>query len=223
MTVPLQQEIFEFRPDDVAYWDQLYKDTQYVYGTRPNSYLRQQAFRLHPGMKALVVGDGEGRNGVWLAEQQLDVISVDYSPNGIAKGKLLAAQRKVRLRFECRDLLDWDWPNEEFHLVVAMYLHLFDSSRSRIHQYIANSLKPGGLLILEAFHQLQAQSPESKHNIGSFFTAAMLRQDFHQLNIVELMEGVVALNDGYMHQGSPNVVRLVASKPPSTTAYANRS
>jgi 2-polyprenyl-3-methyl-5-hydroxy-6-metoxy-1,4-benzoquinol methylase len=216
----------DFRQDEVAYWDQLYKDAEYVYGTRPNSYLRQQAFRFHPGMKALAVGDGEGRNGVWLAEQQLDVLSVDYSPNGIAKGKQLAAQRKVRLRFECRDLLDWDWPNEEFHVVVAMYLHLVDSSRSRIHQKIVNSLKPGGLLIIEAFHQLQAHaSPQSKHNIGSFFTAAMLRQDFHELTILELMEGAVALNDGYMHQGSPNVVRLMASKPtlPSATAYANRS
>ena len=48
-------------------WDQRYSVDEYVYGTAPNDFLRQQADSLRPG-SALCLADGEGRNGVYLAE-----------------------------------------------------------------------------------------------------------------------------------------------------------
>ena len=60
--------------------------------------------------KALAVADGEGRNGVWLAEQGLDVLSVDFSPAAQAKAKALAARRGVAVRFVQADVTAWDWP-----------------------------------------------------------------------------------------------------------------
>ena len=65
----------------------------YHFGTEPNAFLKRQAHQLRPGQKALAVADGEGRNGVWLAEQGLDVLSVDFSPNAQRKAQTLAAER----------------------------------------------------------------------------------------------------------------------------------
>ena len=48
----------------------------FVFGTEPNAFLAAQALRLAPGQRALAVADGEGRNGVWLAEQGLRVDTV---------------------------------------------------------------------------------------------------------------------------------------------------
>src|SRR3546814_6197701 len=62
-----------------AFWDARYQDRDFAFGSAPNAFLASQTFHLRPGLAALVPGDGDGRNGVWLAEQGLSVTSVDYS------------------------------------------------------------------------------------------------------------------------------------------------
>ncbi len=68
------------------FWNARYAEPGFAYGTEPNSFLVSQKQYLKPGMKALAVGDGEGRNGVWLAQQGLDVLSVDALGGRIAQG-----------------------------------------------------------------------------------------------------------------------------------------
>jgi hypothetical protein len=52
-----------------AFWDARYAVEDYIFGTAPNRFLASQAALIRPGMRALAIADGEGRNGVWLAEQ----------------------------------------------------------------------------------------------------------------------------------------------------------
>ena len=54
-------------------WNARYGETPGMFGEAANEFLMEQAHRLRPGMAALALGDGEGRNGVWLAGQGLDV------------------------------------------------------------------------------------------------------------------------------------------------------
>jgi hypothetical protein len=65
-----------FTGHNSKFWDDRYDDSGYAYGTTPNQFLTEQQHRLKPGVKTLVVGDGEGRNGVWLATQWLDILSM---------------------------------------------------------------------------------------------------------------------------------------------------
>lgn len=78
---------------------------------------------FQPGQRSLVIGDGEGRNGVWLAEQGLQVLSVDYSATGLRKAEALARERNVSLCTECDDLTEWHWPEDAFDFVVIIYVH----------------------------------------------------------------------------------------------------
>src|SRR5215471_8714754 len=128
-------------------WDKLYATPAYVYGTRPNRYLEAQKFRFRPGMNALAVGDGEGRNGVWLATQGLNVVAIDLSAVAINKARRLAEARKVSIRFQCCDLRDWRWPLAEFDVVAAIYLQLPETERIIMHRNMAGCLKEGGLLV----------------------------------------------------------------------------
>ena len=89
------------------FWDQNYAVPGYKYGTQPNAFLREQATRLPTGAEALVPGDGEGRNGVWLAQQGHRVRSVDGSAVGLQKAQALAAERGVMLATEQVDLAAW--------------------------------------------------------------------------------------------------------------------
>ena len=60
----------EFTSHTPEFWDERYRATDFIYGQSPNAYLASQKHRLRPGMRALVPGDGEGRNGVWLADSR---------------------------------------------------------------------------------------------------------------------------------------------------------
>ena len=82
----------------------------YLFGLEPSVFLKAQARRLRAGGSALSVADGEGRNGVWLAEQGLDVLAIDFSPTALAKAQKLAQERGVRLRTEVVDVTTWRWP-----------------------------------------------------------------------------------------------------------------
>jgi len=83
---------------DLARWDARYSAPGYLFGTEPNSFLKEQAPRLKAGEIALAIADGEGRNGVWLAEQGLKVVSIDFSPIALEKARRLAAARGVTAR-----------------------------------------------------------------------------------------------------------------------------
>ena len=61
-------------------WEARFAAPGYHFGTEPNAFLKSKAGLLKPGQKALSIADGEGRNGVFLAEQGLDVLTMDFSP-----------------------------------------------------------------------------------------------------------------------------------------------
>ncbi|MFZ5727845.1 MAG: SAM-dependent methyltransferase, partial [Pseudomonadota bacterium] len=109
-----------------GFWDERYQGEAYLFGEAPNAFLARQSDRLRPGMTALAVADGEGRNGVWLAEQGLDVLSIDASRVAQDKARRLAARRGVELAFEIADLSAWNWPADRFDLVAAIFIQFAD-------------------------------------------------------------------------------------------------
>lgn len=200
------------------FWDSRFAEKGYAYGTEPNEFLVSQKHLLKPGLKALAVADGEGRNGVWLAQQGLDVLSVDQSVVGLAKARELAAQRKVSIRTEQTDLTTWKWPEDEFDVVVAIYIHFPPAVRARMHAAMYAALKPGGVLILEAFTPKQLEyKTGGPQDPAMLYTADMLRNDFGMGERLLLEEVITGLNEGPYHRGQAAVVRLILRKPPSST------
>src|SRR5579862_4502709 len=102
-------------------WEKRFSVPDYVFGTAPNAFLKSQAALLPKSGSALAIADGEGRNGVWLAEQGLDVLSFDWSPKALAKAQALAKTRGVKLRTEEVDIVRWPWPQAQFDVVVGIF------------------------------------------------------------------------------------------------------
>ncbi len=206
-----------FTGHNSKFWDDRYSQSDYAFGTEPNQFLTTQQSLLKPGMKTLVVGDGEGRNGVWLAQQGLDVLSVDLSPIGLEKMQALADRKQVQLQTQCADLTNWEWTEAAYDLVVSIYVHFDSDVRQRMHRSMLYSLKPGGLIILEGFNpeQLQYQREYASggpNNPAMLFDPEMLRQDFAGGEILELVETITELHEGKSHNGKAAVIRLVLKK-----------
>ncbi|HYA36960.1 MAG TPA: class I SAM-dependent methyltransferase [Candidatus Methylomirabilis sp.] len=198
------------------FWNQRFAFPEYVYGTEPNAFLVSQKKYLAPGMRALAVADGEGRNGVWLAQQGLDVLSVDGSEVGLRKARELAAQRGVSIRTTLADLTTWTWPEAEYDIAAALFIHFPSEQRTRMHRKMLEALKPGGVLIVEAF------TPEQlRHKTGGppmeemLYTAEMLRRDFSEADILLLQETLTDLQEGSGHRGTASVARLVLRRASS--------
>ena len=204
-------------PDDPrgpAFWDRKFDATELHYGSRPNAWLVDQSYRLNPGARVLVPADGEGRNGVWLAEQGHRVTSVDFSPRGLQKASALALSRGVSLKTVCADLRTWDWPEAAFDGVVLTFLHIPPESRTKIFPRAAAALVPGGVLILEGFAPAQhGRSSGGPSNPALLFDQAVLRDLFGDLDILALEEAEMLLDEGTGHRGMAAVTRLCAVKP----------
>lgn len=199
---------------DKQFWDERYAEEGFAYGTEPNTFLQTFKPQFSAGQRALMVCDGEGRNGVWMAQQGLDVVSVDYSRVGLEKARELAVKRGTQLETICTDIYQWDWPVEEFDYVILIYAHFRESDRARIHKAAINALKKGGLLILEGYTKEQVNYASGGPNEPSMlYTEEMMREDFAQANISQLKSLIAMLNEGKYHVGNGAIVRVVASRP----------
>lgn len=198
---------------NAEFWNSRYAEPGYAYGTEPNAFLASKAGLLRPGMQALAVADGEGRNGVWLAQRGLEVLSVDASEVGLSKVRALAASRGVRVRTEQADLSTWAWPQAAFDLVVSIFVHFPPAVRASMHRAMLAALRPGGLLLLEAFTPAQLQYRSGGPAAAEMlYTADMLREDFRGGELLELVELDVELCEGRYHHGPGAVVRLLLQR-----------
>ncbi len=192
-------------------WDKNYAGDEYHYGVAPNAFLAEQAAGLAAASDILVPGDGEGRNGVWLARHGHRVRSVDASQVGLRKASALAARAGVELATELADLAHWQPAVGSADAVVLIYVHLPATIRRDAHRRLATALRPGGLLILEAFHprQLDYRSGGPK-TADMLYSLATLRADFDgALQEVIGWEGEIELDEGRGHQGRGFVTRWV--------------
>jgi 2-polyprenyl-3-methyl-5-hydroxy-6-metoxy-1,4-benzoquinol methylase len=194
-------------------WDERFGQAEPVYGVSPNAFLEAQAKRWAPGARVLVPGDGYGRNGIWLARRGFQVSTVDLSPVGVERSRKAAAAAHVQMTIECADLAKWNWPVGEFDVVASIFVHLSSDVRPRIHHSMVGTLKPDGLLVLEAFSPAQLQySSGGPKQTDLLYNAEALRRDFAGAEILELGEQVVNLSEGTLHSGLGAVVRGVFRK-----------
>jgi SAM-dependent methyltransferase len=197
-------------------WNERFASTDaYVFGEAPNAFLAAQAPRLKPGWRALAVSDGEGRNGVWLAEQGLEVRSIDISAVAQAKAAKLAAARGVRLALEQVDMAAWAAPEAAYDLVAAIFIQYAGPSlRARIFEGMKRAVKPGGLILLEGYRVEQIAygtgGPKIPENM---YDEAMLREAFGDFDILELRAYDAAIDEGAGHSGMSALIDLVARRP----------
>jgi cyclopropane fatty-acyl-phospholipid synthase-like methyltransferase len=196
----------------MSVWDERYACAEYHFGTKPNAFLAAQAGSLKAGMTCLAVADGEGRNGVWLAEQGLQVLSVDGSSVAVEKARALAYQRGVTMACEQVDLTQWDWGNERFDVVVGIFIQFAPPElREPLFANMKRCLKPGGLLLLQGYTPRQLEyRTGGPSQVENLYTETLLRESFADMEILHLTEHDDILNEGAGHSGMSALIDLVA-------------
>jgi len=195
-------------------WDKRFSTPEYVFGEAPNAFLASQAHLLGSG-KALAVADGEGRNSVWLAQQGLSVDAFDFSSPAIVKAQALAAKHKVKVNFTCSDWQSFDWPTAHYDLVAGIFFQFAaPEERAVLFEKIKDSLKPGGLLIIQGYGKNQL-----KYNTGGpgkldhLYDDALMREAFADYEVLVCNTYETSITEGAGHSGMSALVGFVARKP----------
>lgn len=203
--------------DHEAFWSARYRGVgdDYLFGTAPNKFLAAQAENFGAGMSVLSVADGEGRNAVWLAEQGCQVTATEISPVALEKAAKLARGRNVTVDLVQADILNWDWPREEFDAVVGIFIQFATpAERPRQLAGMKQAVKSGGLLFLQGYTPKQLEYRTGGPSaVESLYTAEMLREFFADWEIVSLHEHEDTIEEGSAHIGRSALIDLVAHKP----------
>lgn len=196
-------------------WNNRFAGETYVFGEEPNAFLARQQARLPRSGRALAVADGEGRNGVWLAQQGLSVHSIDGSSVAQDKAGRLATARGVALELELADLSDWSWPEATYDVVAAIFIQFAGRElRAAMFDGMKRCLKPGGLLLIEGYRPEQiAYGTGGPRVVENLYTEAMLAEAFAEFEILELAAYDAEIQEGPGHSGMSALVDLVARKP----------
>ena len=193
-------------------WDDRYQGDEFVYGTAPNDFLRSQVERIPEG-RVLCLAEGEGRNAVFLAEQGFTVTAVDLSSVGLAKARKLATERGVDIDTVVADLSDFRIEPGSWDGIVSIFAHMPPPGRRHLHRQVVAGLRPGGVLVLEAYRPEQLT-----YGTGGPPTAELmmdldgLRAELAGLEFELAQETVRDVHEGPLHHGAGAVVQVLARK-----------
>ncbi|MEZ5246118.1 MAG: class I SAM-dependent methyltransferase [Acidimicrobiales bacterium] len=193
-------------------WEGRYGGDDFVYGTEPNDFLVESVADVAPG-DVLCLADGEGRNGVYLASLGHRVTSVDLTRAGMSKAARLADERGVDLTTVVADLADFDLGTERWDIIVSIFAHTPPDIRRRIHAGIAVALRPGGVLVLEAYTPDQIGRGTGGPPVPELtMTLEGLREELIDLTFEVGREIVRRVVEGSGHTGDGAVVQVVARR-----------
>lgn len=193
-------------------WDERYQTDNYVYGKQANDFLVEVLSQLPKG-DLLTLGEGEGRNAVYLAREQFNVTAIDGSAVGLAKAKKLADENNVNLNLRIEDLSEFEVAQNKWDVIVSIFCHLPSSLRIPLYSKLIASLKPGGYFVLEAYSPEQlTYKTGGPPNIDMLVDLPELESHFHQFDRIICQKTERNIEEGKLHNGNASVVQLLAQK-----------
>jgi SAM-dependent methyltransferase len=194
-------------------WDVRYSAPDYAYGTAPNDFLVSVAAQIPKGT-VLSLAEGEGRNAVYLAGLGYKVLGVDASAVGLGKAQRLADERGVTIETRVADLATFNIEPEAWDAVVSIFCHLPSGIRGSVHRKLVAGLRPGGVLVLEAYTPAQlALKTGGPPTEDMLMTLDKLRTELEGLQFIHARELERDVIEGKFHTGRGAVVQVVAVKP----------
>jgi SAM-dependent methyltransferase len=199
------------------FWDKRYSEEGFAYGEQPNMFFKNQLDKIDPG-RILLPADGEGRNGVYAATQGWDVNAFDISSSGKQKADELAKTQGVKIDFEVGTLEEMNYAPESFDVIALIFAHFPLTIKETYHKEFLKLLKPGGIIIFEAFSkdhlEYNAKDPKvgGPKNIDLLYSAEELEDYFDILEAQMIIKTETELSEGEYHKGVGSVLRYIGKK-----------
>ncbi len=190
-------------------WNERYGKPEYAFGTRPNDFLLSVASQIPQG-RILCLGEGEGRNAVYLASLGYEVVAVDQSEVGLAKAEKLAEQQGVQIQTIVANLAEFVIESKSWQGIVSIFCHLPSALWQKVTRDAIAGLTTGGMLVLEAYTPRQLEfktgGPSDVDMLVSLETAKSKLTGLDLKIAQELDREVI---EGAYHNGMAAVVQIL--------------
>jgi SAM-dependent methyltransferase len=194
-------------------WDARYSQPGFAYGTEPNEFLVGAAGQIPVG-PVLSLGEGEGRNAAYLAGLGHRVVAVDQSEVGLAKARQLAVDRGLTLETVRADLAEYPIEPGAWAGIVSIFCHLPRRIREPLYAAIVRGLRPGGVLVLEAYTPNQiGRDTGGPKDPDLLVSLATLTAELAGIEFVHARELDRDVREGAYHTGVASVVQVIGTRP----------
>lgn len=194
------------------FWDDRYKQEEYIYGKTPNNFFKNEIDKLKAG-QLLLPAEGEGRNAVYAAKKGWKVSAFDISEKGKEKAIRLANKNNVVINYTVESILEITYPDEQFDCAGILFVHLPPEIRRDAYIKLIKKVKKGGSVIIEVFSKKQINyNSGGPGNIDMLFDISELEEIFGTLSEIKFEEKEVDLDEGPYHQGKAVTIRGVGIK-----------
>lgn len=203
------------------FWDERYAQSDYVYGEEPNRFFKKMLDSPElaglSGKSMLLPCEGEGRNAVYAARCGWDVTAVDFSESGREKALKLADKWGVNIHYVVADVSSHAFGNQTFDAIGLIFAHFLPEPRKSIHRALVNALKPGGVILLQAFGKEQLRyTSGGPSSVEMLYDPDEITDDFAPLKCLLKTRETGYLEEGKYHSGLADLVSLVFRKEKST-------
>ncbi|TCW58017.1 methyltransferase family protein [Bacillus thuringiensis] len=195
------------------FWNDRYKSDEYFYGEEPNTFIKEQAFRLANHNKVIAFAEGEGRNAVFLARQGHKVTAIDYSEDGLEKTKKLAKKHNVDVHTKKVDLLADSLPVNEYDAAIMVFGHFHNDHKKMVLDKMIQTIKPGGLIMFEVYSKKQMNyGTGGPKDIDMLYDPIEILTWCEEHKVIHFFNGEQERVEGKGHTGLADVIQVVISK-----------
>ena len=197
-----------------AFWNAKFYTKDFIYGETPNNFVKENIELFVNTKKVMCLGEGEGRNAIYLADKGMEVEALDISD--IALKKLRRRAKESYLFIKTRHTLFEYWqPDTHYDAVVCTYLHLPKHNQKMLFEKALMALNTNGYFIAELFSESQIHfSSGGPKNIALLYDLNDILDIVKTLpcKIIKLAQEVIVLNEGDKHVGRASVIRIILQK-----------
>ena len=197
------------------HWNELYAQTQDLYGTAANLFIQEIAGEILIEGKTLAIAEGEGRNILYLAEQArqdnypFSAEVWDYSDVALKHLSSKAEATGIKLELRHVDLTAAKWPSERYQNVICVFGHFDTETQTKVLEGIRESLLNGGWFIGELYSKEQINyKTGGPKNIEYLYYPWDILQVFKQDHIHHFYVGEQERQEGELHCGKCHVIQF---------------
>jgi SAM-dependent methyltransferase len=192
-------------------WNGKFSRVGFLYGKEINSFIKENSHLIKTKSRVLCLGEGEGRNAIFLAKQGLHVEALDASDVGLQKLQKRALREGVAITIRHTLIENWQALNK-YDAIISTFMHLKRDEQKDMFLKALGALSQDGYFIAEFFSVAQLNfSSGGPKDANLLYQLDELYQIFSNLpcTILKLSQEIVMLDEGQGHKGEASVIRVI--------------
>lgn len=195
-------------------WNNKFSRDGFLYGEEVNNFIKENSHLLEKNATVLCLGEGEGRNAIYLAKKGLHVEALDASDVGLKKLQKKSLEENVAITIRHTLLENWQ-PAKKYDAIISTFTHLPRPTQKEMFIKCIDALKENGYFIAEFFSIDQINflsgGPKDTNLLYQIDDLYKLLTSL-PCTIHKLSQEIVTLQEGKGHNGEASVVRIVLQR-----------